>query len=115
MRARFFNRFTHGRLAWLLGILLLMPLAQTVATWHLVSHIQVQASETSDESGAALADYCDLCQTAMATTGGLLPTLAIPPIANAAAYTAPVFAFKPAVVTPHWPPYASRAPPFSLN
>jgi hypothetical protein len=92
-------------------MLLLMPLAQTVASWHLVSHIHAQVSAPSDEPVAALADYCDLCNVALATTGGLLPTLATPPSANAASFAAPHFAFATAVISPLWPPYASRAPP----
>lgn len=111
MRARFFNRFTHGRLAWLLGMLLLMPLAQTVASWHLVSHIPAQASAPSDEPAAALVDYCGLCNVALATTGGLLPTLATLLTASAVPHTAPRLAFATATITPLWPPYASRAPP----
>ena len=115
MRARLFNRFTHSRLAWLLGMLLLMPLAQTVASWHLVSHIPAQASAPSDEPAAALVDYCGLCNVALATTGGLLPTLATLPTASAVPHTAPSLAFATATITPLWPPYASRAPPFVLN
>jgi len=111
MRARFFNRFTHGRLAWLLGMLLLMPLAQSVASWHVVSHIPARASAPSDEPVAALVDYCGLCDVALATTGGLLPTLATLPTADAVLFAAPRVAFATAAITPLWPPYASRAPP----
>lgn len=111
MRARLFNRLTHGRLAWLLGMLLLMPLAQTVASWHLISHIPAQVSAPADEPVAALSDYCDLCNVALATTGGLLPTLATPPTAHAVPHAAPRVAFATAAVTLPWPPYASRAPP----
>jgi len=115
MRVRFFNRFTHSRLAWLLGMLLLMPLAQTAANWHLVSHIPAQVSAPADETAAALVDYCGLCDVALATTGGLLPTLATLPTADAVPHAAPGLAFATAVITPPWPPYASRAPPFALN
>lgn len=92
-----------------------MPLAQSAASWHLVSHIQAQVTVSSDEPAAALADYCDLCNVALATTGGLLPTLASPPGANTASYAEPRFTFATAVTNPLWPPYASRAPPFALS
>jgi hypothetical protein len=114
MRVRFFNCFSKRRLTWLLGLLLLMPLAQTAATWHLISHIhQAQASERTDEGSSALVDYCDLCRTAAATSGGLLPTLAASPAAVAVPLAVPDFTFQPLAHKPQWPPYASRAPPFA--
>jgi hypothetical protein len=116
MRARFFNCFSKRRLTWLLGLLLLMPLAQTAATWHLISHIhQAQASERTDEGSAALVDYCDLCRTAAATTGGLLPTLAASLAVVAIPPAVLLFSFQPPAHKPLWPPYASRAPPFALT
>lgn len=115
MRARFFSNITQARLAWLLGILLLMPLAQTAAVWHLASHIQSQASERSDDSSKPLADYCDLCQIASATTGGLLPTYQAALFSTALPSEAPRFHFHAAPTKPQWPPYTSRAPPFALN
>lgn len=114
MRARFFNCFFKSRVAWLLGLLLLMPLAQTAATWHLASHTHVQSSQSPDDKSAALVDYCDLCRTAVATTGGLLPTPAGALVALAAPPAVPLFTFQPTAHKPLWPPYASRAPPFAL-
>lgn len=114
MRARFFNSFSKGRLAWLVALLLLMPLAQTAATWHLASHAHAQPSESPDEKPATLVDFCDLCRTAAATTGGLLPTLAGAMVAIAAPLAVPRFTFRPTATKPLWPAYASRAPPFAL-
>lgn len=115
MRARFFSNITQARLAWLLGILLLMPLAQTAAVWHLASHTPSQASERPDDSSKPLADYCDLCQIASATTGGLLPTYQAITFGTTLPSEAPRFHFHAAPTKPQWQPYASRAPPFALN
>ena len=116
MRARFFNKISKGHLAWLLGILLLMPLAQTAAAWHQISHTQSQASEKSDrDSGTAVADYCDLCQIAAATGGGLLPTQTAAFTATVAPRAVPCFICRSVAAKPLWQPYASRAPPSALN
>ncbi len=114
MRARFFNRVSKGHLAWLLGILLLMPLAQTAAAWHLTSHAQGQASEKRDSQSSTVADYCDLCQIAAAATGGLLPTQTVVIHAPCAPCAVPHATCQSAAIEPLWNPYASRAPPFAL-
>lgn len=115
MGATLFNRISKSRLAWLLGLLLLMPLAQTAATWHLISHIHAQSPLRSAEHSAAYADYCDLCQTAAGTLGGVLSTQSAMRFANAAPLQTPRFQPTLAVSKPFWTPYASRAPPFALN
>lgn len=117
MRARFFNRLSKGHLAWLLGILLLMPLAQTAAAWHQISHTQQsQAFEKLDpQSPTTVADYCDLCQIAAATGGGLLPTQIPAFSATAAPCAVSRFTCQAVAAKPLWQPYASRAPPFALS
>ena len=116
MRARFFNGISNSHFAWLLGILLLMPLAQTAAAWHQISHTQSQASEKLDpQSPTTVADYCDLCQIAAATGGGLLPTQTVAFGATAAHCAVPCFTCQSVAAKPLWQPYASRAPPFALN
>ena len=116
MRTRLFNKISKGHLAWLLGILLLMPLAQTAAAWHQISHTQSQTSERQDPpSGTNVADYCDLCQIAAATGGGLLPTYTDATCTAAGPSAAPHFSGQAATLKPLWHPYASRAPPFTLT
>ncbi len=116
MRASLFNMIAKGRLAWLLGLLLLMPLAQTAANWHLIAHTHAQSTQRSDDSSTGIADYCDLCQTAMATSAGLLPTQSAATPTVAAPIDVPRLAAVTALLTFVWPPYASRAPPIlSLN
>ena len=115
MRVPLSNLISKGRLAWLLGMLLLMPLAQTAANWHLIAHTHAQASQRSEEPSAGFADYCDLCQTAVATSSGLLPSQAGPAPTVTLPIDVPRFAVMATLVLPAWPPYASRAPPFALN
>lgn len=116
MCERLFNRISRGHFAWLLGILLLMPLAQTAAAWHQISHTQGQVSEKLDpQSPTAVSDYCDLCQIAAATGGGLLPTQTTAFGATAAPCDVPCFICQSVDSKSLWRPYASRAPPFALS
>ncbi len=111
MRPSLFNMISKARLTWLLGLLLLMPVAQTVANWHLIAHTYAQTVHRSDDGSTGFEDYCDLCQSALSMSAGVLPSHgAVAPMADGprdvprAAPTAPVHASA-------WPPYASRAPP----
>ena len=116
MRVPLFNMISKGRLAWLLGLLLLMPLAQTAANWHLIAHSHAQSVQRSDDTSTGFADYCDLCQTAAATSAGLLPTQSAATPTVAAPIDVPRLATVAALLATAWPPYASRAPPtFALN
>lgn len=116
MRVPLFNMISKARLSWLLGLMLLMPLAQTVANWHLIAHTYTQAAQRSDDSSTGFEDYCDLCQTALAMSAGVLPShSAVTPTVDT-----PIDVPRAAPVTaqhaPAWPPYASRAPPvIALN
>jgi len=98
-----------------MAILLLMPLAQTAASWHLLSHFHGQRSGHSDEPTAAYTDYCDLCQTAAATLGGLNSSPSAQRPSAVGPVDIPRFNASTTVVKQPWQPYASRAPPFALN
>ncbi len=104
---------SRRHLGWLLWLVLLLPIAQTAASWHVLSHASVQ--KTEDASQQALdQDRCELCASAAALLGGaplgstdpwptnraLTQTLRFDP--RAAPMLAPVRA------------YDSRAPPLSL-
>lgn len=116
MRPSLFNMISKGRLAWLLGLVLLMPLAQTAANWHLITHTYAQAAHRSDDGSTGIEDYCDLCQIAAATSTGLLPTQYAATPTVAAPIAVPRLAAVSALLAPAWPSYASRAPPaFALN
>jgi len=70
-------------LAWLLWLVLLLPVAQVAATSHLLSHMGEAVASTVDQKAANHALHCDLCVTAGAIAGGALvaapPSLALPP------------------------------------
>lgn len=104
---------SRRHLGWLLCLVLLLPIAQTAASWHVLSHIG--APQTEDTSQQALdQDRCDLCVSAAALLGGAplrSDTSVAPDRARAEAVrfnpnAAPVLAPVRA--------YDSRAPPFSV-
>lgn len=107
----------HRRLAWLLWLVLLLPLAQTTANLHVLSHATAElAGETgrADRQQAIDHAYCDLCLTAAALLGAAPP---VPPAVLAqstALHTLPKTWFASSRLAPALPVYQSRAPPFSL-
>src|SRR5207247_10170084 len=50
------------RFAWLLALVLLLPIAQTVATWHLLSHVHSVEAEHTDGDHAHQHGHCHLSQ-----------------------------------------------------
>jgi len=97
---------------WLLGLALLLPLAQSALAWHAISHLGEAARQMQDDEHSLPHDKdCPLCQMAAAFGDGGPP--ASPP-----GWTAPVLEQAqpaPAVVAAWLPPvavaYRSRAPP----
>ena len=51
------------RFAWLLWIVMLLPIAQSAATWHAMWHTAQEASQSVDADGkhAPKPERCDLC------------------------------------------------------
>lgn len=105
------------RFAWLLWLVLLLPLAQTAANWHLLSHA---TSELSGESGGADGKpaidpaHCDLCLMAAALIGAAPPVPSAVLAPTSAPHTPPVSGFASVWLAPALPAYQSRAPPFPL-
>jgi hypothetical protein len=102
----------RGSLAWLLTVMLLLPVAQWVATSHTLRHLAAVTASDYDQRPAHLPGSCDICVVAAALAGAapqsapvlvLLPRLpeACPPVAPA---TSASLLFSA--------PYRSRAPPF---
>lgn len=111
MPTRNLHSFTRRHLAWLLWLALLLPLAQTVAAWHLMSH--TASGQSGDNTGpkALGQDRCDLCMSAAAVLGGA-PRLSACPLVLACGLTqAPFLAPPQRHVTAATPAYNSRAPP----
>ena len=108
------DRFSLRRLALLLALVLLLPLAQAAANWHLLSHVQAEQSEQSDRNHAIHIDHCDLCLTTVALTGGALTvqSFALAPVVEPA--EAPRPQSSPVWFVRLQRVYESRAPPFAL-
>ncbi len=99
----------HG-LAWLLWLALLLPLAQSVATWHGYAHLE-QAEAGHEDGHPPQAGHCVLCLTAAAVTGGVLPAGALALPALAARHERPAESADGVWQAPPTPAYLSRAPP----
>jgi hypothetical protein len=101
------------RLAWMLALLLLLPLAQTAANWHLLSHFQQSQSEDSKNRPALVLDYCGQCVNAAALTGGA-PESSGPKLpAPWGVHEVPQYEPQAQVASSRIRAYNSRAPPFS--
>ena len=113
MNALGFRPSLRAKLSWLLWLALLLPMAQSVASWHALSHVAVEAEATDDSSRAVLHGlHCDLCLAAAAVGSGAAPMAHAAPALVAARYLRPLTASV--VERPAQPTlaYQSRAPPF---
>ena len=103
--------FMQRHLGWLLALLLLLPLAQTAATWHLLSHVHPLQAQSRGADTATPSDACALCPTALSVKAGALPILrfaqahVLPPAA------VPMPAPRAPWLAQEQRPYQSRAPP----
>jgi hypothetical protein len=106
---------SHGRLAWLLVLALLLPVAQAAATLHALSHTGAHAGDTSDDKQAPQATHCGLCVTA-ATVGTGVPASGMPslplPLARHEQAGSVLRALGP---TAFARAYRSRAPPLASS
>jgi hypothetical protein len=104
--------FMQRHMVWLLWLALLLPLAQTAAGWHVLSHLSSGQAAEPDEQQAVHQAHCELCLSAAALIGGAplasLPNLFHPRVmAEVLAADVRSVASMPAVRA-----YESRAPPF---
>jgi hypothetical protein len=101
------------RFAWLLWIVLLLPIAQAAATWHAVSHAAQEASGGGPAPDEKLPHtvHCDLCLTAAAIHGGALPSAPVLHQHPPAQHEAPQAAFASVWTRSPAHIYLSRAPP----
>lgn len=105
---------TRRHLVWLLWLVLLLPLAQVAASWHVLSHVNSQSAPENDSRQAIHHAQCDLCLGAAALIGGA-PMASEPAAPAATALHEAVLTASPTV---QWrlatPAYLSRAPPVFL-
>ena len=103
------------RLVWLLWVALLLPISQSSAAWHAVSHSATEASARHDPKASLHPSHCDLCLIAAAVTGGALASAAPSMQLSAARHRAPQGRFASVWLAPPTRVYRSRAPPFSAH
>jgi hypothetical protein len=104
------RRFSRHHLLWLV-LLLLLPLAQGAASWHVLSHTQSNQLAESSDSKAIHLNHCDLCLSAAALIGGapLAESMQLP--TSGTPQAAPLAVRRDSVLTPPALAYDSRAPP----
>jgi hypothetical protein len=111
MRYTGFMTRAQSRLAWLLALALLLPLTQSIASSHLLSHVQAQAASDAHGKPVLHVDHCDLCLTAGVLLGGALPAQSLASAPALLPFEAP--AMRASSVWQAAAPrlYQSRAPP----
>jgi hypothetical protein len=110
--ARSLRRFAAPRLAWVLWLAMLLPLAQLAANWHAQSHWDTERTSSPKDSLAAA--HCVICLGAAAVTGG--GATSTPLVIAHAPPRQPVaqLAEGPRWSAPSLRAYQSRAPPLPL-
>jgi hypothetical protein len=109
------NALYKRRFMWLLWLALLTPIAQTVATWHALSHVQLEATGEGGGKQALHPTLCDLCLAAAALTNGA-PAAKPPSLPHLIALReAPRANFSRVWFALTARAYESRAPPFLLH
>ena len=102
-------------LGWLLGLALLLPMAQLASAWHGVAHVRAEAGVHAGGQQAPGAAHCELCLIAAAVAGGALPSRSPSLAPTPARHAAP----EPAATGLHAAApslaYRSRAPPLPLR
>lgn len=98
-------------LSWLLWLALLLPLAQTAAAWHEMSHVAEQAAPAPAGKQGLHNDACGLCLVSAAVHGGGFAATPTPLALADVAQSAPAARtlVPPATAPRH--AYRSRAPP----
>jgi hypothetical protein len=105
------HRLPRTRLAWLVWLALLLPVAQYAAALHGLSHA-VQQSQ-GDDKQAPHYPHCELCVTAAEVAAGALPSLP-PTLQVPASHHAPLHTLAHRAARSHAPlPYFSRGPPLT--
>lgn len=108
---------SRRRFVWLLWLMLLLPLAQTASTLHVLSHATSAVAGGSgkvDGDQALDSGHCNLCLVAAALMGAAPPSSVSLVAQSTAHYTQPTGTFASIWLVPALPVYESRAPPFSV-
>ena len=109
------STFSQRHFVWLLWLVLLLPMGQTTATWHVLSHVHSSQATEGDGQQGIHQDHCDLCLSAATLIGGApLAYLPDAPLATRRV-EAPLVALYGLFSTTPTKAYNSRAPPFSTH
>jgi hypothetical protein len=109
-----FSTFLHRHFTWLLWLVLLVPVAQTAATWHVVSHVNAIHLYQDEGQQAIHEDLCDLCLSAAAVMGGAPLVTPLDVFHASKPVEAPLFSWPGLLSIAPARAYESRAPPFLL-
>jgi hypothetical protein len=101
-------------LSWLMWLVLLVPVAQSMAAWHSVSHIASAASRQGDEPQLPHS-ACELCLAGAAVDAGAPITTPAMPVLLALRHAMAPAAIVAAWVSAPLAGYLSRAPPLALR
>jgi len=102
---------SRRHLGWLLWLVLLLPLAQTAASWHVLSHTRAEQSREDTPQGLHQ-ERCDLCFSAATLFGGAPAGSAGPLPDSRARGDALDLAPRNGHLSVPLRAYDSRAPPF---
>lgn len=105
--------FSRRHLVWLLWLVLLLPMAQTAATWHVLSHVNSEQREDTDGQKAIHQGHCDLCLSAAAVIGGVPLASSAPLPATKVTHEVAGADLRGTGLSTAARAYDSRAPPFS--
>ena len=105
--------FLRNRLVWLLALVLLLPLAQTFAALHVISHAQAENVVPADGAYAVHQKVCNVCLTAAAIAGGAPPADLVDCAQLTVLDVAPLPSRPQLWFALPTRPYESRAPPFT--
>jgi hypothetical protein len=117
MLASLLQRLRQLHLGWLLGWLLLLPLGQSAAAWHVMGHLGEPVRQAHHKNDSLPhGNDCGLCQLAAVTgAGGALPALPMYGAAFDMGRIPPVAAVIAAWLALVAMAYRSRAPPCALD
>ncbi len=101
--------------AWLLWLMLLLPVAQVAASWHALTHVSVDAGAARDPQHAPHLAHCDLCLTAAAIDSGAPLAEPLSLKAEVARHELPQTAAIACWVASPARAYLSRAPPIASS
>ena len=107
--------FSQRHFVWLLWLVLLLPMGQTTATWHVLSHVHSSQTDKDDGDQGLHQDHCGLCLSAATVIGGA-PLAYVPDAPQARGRVeVPQVALHGIFSTATTRAYDSRAPPFSTH